>query len=98
MHVKALVPWRSVRIAPLSPGATIVAFSPTLFGAAFMALAISSSSVGAAFALVVASVGCMDCMFELGPSAAHPVAVRLNTIAPVQTQGPNLLVMMHSPR
>src|SRR6266403_5168577 len=41
MHVKPLVPLRTVRIPPLASGATIVAFSATFFGAAFIALAIS---------------------------------------------------------
>src|SRR3546814_12671367 len=46
MHVNALVPWRSVRIVPSAPVATIVASLATRAGAARMALAIHSASVG----------------------------------------------------
>ncbi len=45
IQVKPLVPLRSVRIPPFGLGATIVALSATFLGAAFMALATSSSSV-----------------------------------------------------
>src|SRR5450631_2273743 len=55
MQVKPLVPLRSVRIAPLSPGATMAAFSATFFGAAFIALAINSSSVGAGLVFAAAA-------------------------------------------
>src|ERR1700716_1115874 len=47
IHVKPLVPLRSVRMPPFGSGATMVAFSETFLGAAFMALAINSSSVDA---------------------------------------------------
>ena len=47
MQVNAFVPLRSVRIVPSAPGTTIVAFFATLAGAARIALAISSASVGA---------------------------------------------------
>src|SRR6266513_2591556 len=49
MHVKPSLPLRSVRIPPFGSGATMVASSATFLGAAFMALAISSSSVGCVF-------------------------------------------------
>src|SRR5215469_12534911 len=52
MHVKLFVPFRSVRIFPSASIATIVACLPTFGGAADSALAISSASVGAAFAAV----------------------------------------------
>src|SRR6202035_5984618 len=49
MQVNPLVPLRSVRILPSASIVTMVAFLPTLAGAAFMALLINAASVGAVF-------------------------------------------------
>src|SRR5216684_1945832 len=55
MQVKPFVPLRSVRMAPPASIVTIVAPFATLAGAAFIALAISSASLGAFAAFLAGS-------------------------------------------
>ena len=81
MQVKPLVPLRRVRIAPFGSGTTIVAFSATFLGAAFMALAINSSSVGAGLPSVVAACCIAGALFAGGTAAqVHPLEA--NNAAP----------------
>src|SRR5882724_2959920 len=70
IQVKPLVPLRSVRIPALGSGTTMVAFSATFLGAAFVALAISSSSVGAYLAAPALAAWCIAGVPETGGSAA----------------------------
>src|SRR5512135_727136 len=71
MQVQPLLPLRSVRM--LAPSiATIVAFLETLIGAAFIALATSWASVGAAAAFFMV----MPFIFSGALSAADAVAVK----------------------
>src|SRR5271165_2597811 len=84
MQVKPLDPLRSVRIPPFGSGATMVAFSATFFGAAFMALAISSSSVGADLAPSAVAVWCMSAAPAEGASAAHADPPNPKSAAPAQ--------------
>src|SRR5271166_2673012 len=86
MQVKPLDPLRSVRIPPFGSGATMVAFSATFFGAAFMALAISSSSVGADLAASAAMSWCIAGAPAAGGSAAHPKLLKPKSAAPAQNE------------
>src|ERR1035438_9688589 len=71
MQVKPLLPLRSVRIPPFESGVTMVALSATFLGAAVMALAISSSSVGAGLPLSAVAAWCIGGAPAAGGSAAH---------------------------
>src|SRR5450631_863626 len=86
IQVKPLVPLRSVRIPPFGSGATMVAFSATFLGAAFMALATSSSSVGADLAPSAVAAWCIAGAPAAGGSAAHADPLKLNSAAPVTTK------------
>src|SRR5882724_13380847 len=84
IQVKPLDPLRSVRMPPFGSGATMVASSATFFGAAFMALAMSSSSVGAALAASEVEVWCMAGAAAGGASAAHADPPEPKSAAPAQ--------------
>src|SRR4030088_2536807 len=86
IHVKPLVPLRSVRIPPFGSGATMVASSATFLGAAFMALAISSSSVGAVLAPLALAAWCIAGVSAAGGSAAHTDPAQPRLVAPGATQ------------
>src|SRR5712671_2061867 len=86
IHVKPLLPLRSVRIPPFGSGVTMVAFSATFFGAAFMALAISSSSVAADLAPLALAAWCIAGVSATGVSAAHADTPKPRIAAPVQTK------------
>src|SRR5580700_7145582 len=84
IQVKPLDPLRSVRIPPFGSGATMVAFSATFLGAAFMALAMSSSSVGADLAPSAVAVWCISGALGGGASAVHPNPPKPKSAAPAQ--------------
>src|SRR5450631_573979 len=85
IQVKPLVPLRSVRIPPLGSGATMVAFSATFLGAAFMALAVSSSSVRTALAPPAVAEWCIAGAPAAGGSAAHANPLKPKRAALAQT-------------
>src|SRR2546430_2727275 len=86
IHVKPLLPLRSVRIPPFGSGATMVAFSATFLGPAFMAPAISSSSVGAVLASLARAAWCIAVVSAAGTSAAQADPPKPRIAAPAQTQ------------
>src|SRR5580693_6198972 len=94
MHVKPFVPLRSVRIPPFGSGATMVAFSATFLGAAFIALAINSSSVGAD--LAPSAPWCIAGAPSAGGSAAHANALKLKSAAPAQSKRMDLFIDVSS--
>src|SRR5436853_2910618 len=83
MQVKPLLPLRSVRIPPFGSGAKMLASSATFLGAAFMALAISSSSVGAVLAV---AAWCIAGVSAAGASAAQAAPPKPRIAAPAQTR------------
>src|SRR5208282_3473592 len=96
MHVKPFVPLRRVRIPPFGSGATTVAFSATFLGAAFMALAINSSSVGADLAPSPVASWCIAGMPSAGGSAAHANPLKLTSTAPAQNTWMDLFIDVSS--
>src|ERR1700692_299926 len=96
MQVKPLDPLRRVRIPPFGSGATMVAFSATFLGAAFMALAISSSSVGADLAPSAVAVWCMAGAPAGGVSAVHANAPKPKSAAPAQNTLMDLFIEVSS--
>src|ERR1700758_5089111 len=77
MHVKLLVPLRTVRILPPSSMTTIVACLPTFGGAADSALAMSLASLGAALAAAA---------FAAGWSAASATTAHAASVAPASNR------------
>src|ERR1700690_2819644 len=96
MHVKPLVPLRSVRIPPLESGATMVAFSATFLGAAFMALAIISSSVGADLVPSPVASWCIAEAPSAGGSAAHVNPLNPTSAAAAQNTCMDLFIDVYS--
>src|SRR5512132_671359 len=74
MHVKLLVPARSVRMVPSAAMLTIVAFFETDAGAALMALAMSCSSVCAAIGFVSADTVITSIRETRNPTRARVLA------------------------
>jgi hypothetical protein len=64
----------------------MVAFSATFLGAAFIALAISSSSVGADLAPLAVAAWCMAGVLAVGSSAAHADPPEAKIAAPAKTK------------
>src|SRR5947207_12501702 len=85
MHVKPSLPLRSVRIPPFGSGATMVASSATFLGAAFMALAISPSSVGAVLAPLALAPWCIAVVSAAGRSGAESPPPKATMRAPART-------------
>src|SRR5713226_10654030 len=92
MQVKALLPLRSVRIPPFGSGTTMVAFSATFFGAAFMALATSSSSVGGGLAPSAVAAWCIEAAPAAGGSAAHAELLKIKSTVPAETNRIDLFI------
>src|SRR5438552_19148890 len=86
IHVKPLVPLRSVRLPPFGSGSTMVASSATFLGAAFMALAISSSSVGAVLAPLALAAWRIAAVSAAGASAAQADPPKRRIAAPAQAK------------
>src|SRR5882762_10460161 len=92
IHVKPLVPLRNVRIPPFGSGTTMVAFSATFCGAAFVALAINSSSGGADLAPPAGAAWCIAGVPEAGGSAASADPPRPKTATAVPSKQIDLFI------